>query len=87
MNKLFTQQPLPNIQEFVSHVEEFNPIATSDSYKYSHPFLIHVDIEGQRAYIEARKGSEDMLLFGLQAWIKKYLLTPIEQWMISEVRI
>lgn len=85
MNKLFTQQPLPNIQEFVSHVGEFNPIATSDSYKYSHPFLIHVDIEGQRAYIEARKGSEDMLLFGLQAWIKKYLLTPIEQWMISEV--
>lgn len=68
-----------------SNVNKFNPVACTDSYKWSHPFLMSKDVHGMMAYIEPRIPNETVVMFGLQAWIKKYLLVPIEQWMIDEV--
>lgn len=70
------------------NVNKFNPVACSDSYKWSHPFLMSSTVHGMTAYIEPRIegiGGENIVLFGLQAWIKKYLLVKLEQWMIDEV--
>lgn len=67
------------------NVNKFNPVAAADSYKYSHPFIMSVDVEGMTAYIEPRVKGKTVVLFGLQAWIKKYLMVDIEQWMIDEV--
>ena len=68
-----------------SHVNEFNPAACADSYKFSHPFLFNTDMTGMTAYVEARVKGRTMIMFGLQAWIKKYLMKPFQQWMIDEV--
>lgn len=68
-----------------SNVNKFNPVACTDSYKWSHPFLMCTEVFGMTAYIEPRVENKTVVLFGLQAWIKKYLLVPIEQWMIDEV--
>ncbi len=68
-----------------SNVNKFNPVACTDSYKWSHPFLMCTEVFGMTAYIEPRIENKTVVLFGLQAWIKKYLLVPIEQWMIDEV--
>lgn len=68
-----------------SNVDKFNPVACTDSYKWSHPFLMCSKVFGMTAYIEPRVENKTVIMFGLQAWIKKYLLVPIEQWMIDEV--
>jgi len=65
-----------------------NIILMADSYKYSHWLQLPPGTEYLTSYIEAR-GSDDedfeeTLFFGLQMFIKKYLLTPITQEMVDE---
>jgi len=53
-------------------------ILNSDSYKYSMPFQYPEGTEVVYSYIESRGGVWDKtLFFGLQAYIKEYLLNPI----------
>ena len=53
-------------------------ILNSDSYKYSMPFQYPEGTEYVYSYIESRGGEwDDTLFFGLQAFIKEYLLNPI----------
>lgn len=55
-----------------------NIILASDAYKFSHPFVVRKDIEGATSYIEARGGwAEEVVFFGLQAYIREYLSTPL----------
>jgi nicotinamide phosphoribosyltransferase len=50
-------------------------ITSTDNYKFSHPFVVRKDITGATSYIEARKTAytDEIVFFGLQAWIKEYL--------------
>ena len=53
-------------------------ILNTDSYKHSHFLQYPPDIETVYSYIESRGGNfNKLVLFGLQAFVKKYLLTPI----------
>lgn len=54
-----------------------NLLGMSDSYKYSHYAQYPDDTRNVSSYIEARGGADKSVFFGLQAFIKKYLLTPI----------
>ena len=55
-------------------------ILNSDSYKYSMPFLYPENTEVVYSYIESRGGEWDRtVFFGLQAFIKEYLITPITE--------
>lgn len=66
-----------------------NIILNTDSYKASHFLQYPVGAQYVTSYIEAR-GSDDnefakeILFFGLQAFIKEYLLTPITMADINE---
>ncbi len=63
-----------------------NLILSTDSYKYSHFLQYPPGTEKVYSYIEARKGSqyEDIVFFGLQAFIDDYLKTPITLADINE---
>ncbi len=62
-----------------------NIILNTDSYKSSHFLQYPPKSEYVSSYIEARGGEYDKtLFFGLQAFIKEYLLTPITQEDIDE---
>jgi nicotinamide phosphoribosyltransferase len=52
-----------------------NIITSSDAYKFSHPFVVRNDIDRATSYIEARKTAytDEIVFFGLQAYIKEYL--------------
>jgi len=65
-----------------------NIILNTDSYKSSHYYLQYPPkSEYVSSYIEARGGDYDKtLFFGLQAFIKAYLLTPITQENIDEAK-
>lgn len=54
-----------------------NLILNSDSYKTSHWLQYPPNSEFLSCYVEARKGDYDVVFFGLQAFIKEYLLKPI----------
>jgi nicotinamide phosphoribosyltransferase len=55
-----------------------NLILQSDAYKNSHPFMVSKDVDGLTSYIEARKGwTDELVFFGLQAFIREYLSKPI----------
>ena len=55
-----------------------NMILNTDSYKFSHPRQLPLGTEIINSYIESRGGRFDRtVFFGLQAFIKEYLLTPI----------
>lgn len=54
-----------------------NLILNSDSYKTSHWLQYPPKSEYMSSYVEARKGDHDVVFFGLQAFIKEYLQTPI----------
>lgn len=55
-----------------------NVILNTDSYKASHWLQYPKGTEKVYAYIESRGGMFDKtVFFGLQAWIKEYLTTPI----------
>lgn len=62
-----------------------NILLNTDSYKASHYCQYPPNSEYISSYIEARSG-EVTLFFGLQAFIKAYLLTPITQEDIDEAK-
>ena len=61
-----------------------NLILNADSYKTSHWLQYPPDTEYVSSYVEARKGDYDVVFFGLQAFIKDYLMTPITASDIDE---
>ena len=61
-----------------------NLILNSDSYKTSHWVQYPSGSEYLSSYVEARKGDYDVVFFGLQAFIKEYLSTPITHQDIDE---
>jgi nicotinamide phosphoribosyltransferase len=64
-----------------------NIILNTDSYKSSHYLQYPPKSEFVSSYIEARGGEYDKtLFFGLQAFIKEYLLTPVTQENIDEAK-
>ena len=64
-----------------------NIILNTDSYKASHYLQYPPKSEFVSSYIEARGGEfEEVLFFGLQAFIKEYLLTPFRQNDIDEAK-
>jgi nicotinamide phosphoribosyltransferase len=55
-----------------------NPILRVDSYKASHAKQYPAGATRVSSYIESRGGDfEQTVFFGLQAFIKQYMLTPI----------
>ncbi len=54
-----------------------NLILNSDSYKTSHWVQYPAGSEYMSSYVEARKGDYDVVFFGLQAFVKEYLSTPV----------
>jgi nicotinamide phosphoribosyltransferase len=64
-----------------------NIILNTDSYKSSHYLQYPQKSEFISSYIEARGGEyEQTLFFGLQAFIKEYLLQPITQEDVEEAK-
>lgn len=64
-----------------------NPILASDSYKHSHPQQLPPGTTHINSYIESRGGRFDRtLFFGLQAYIKQYLMTPITAQDVQEAQ-
>jgi nicotinamide phosphoribosyltransferase len=64
-----------------------NFILNTDSYKTSHYLQYPPDTEEISAYVESRGGAfPHTLFFGLQAFIKEYLLTPITNADIDEAQ-
>jgi nicotinamide phosphoribosyltransferase len=72
-----------------------NILLSTDSYKFSHSIGINntehqgqypPGAEGMQSYIEAR-GGDHLVFFGLQMFIKDYLLTPITQADIEEAEL
>lgn len=62
-----------------------NIILNSDSYKYSMPNQYPPGTTHVYSYVESRGGIWDRtVVFGLQAFIKEYLTTPITKEMIDE---
>ena len=60
-------------------------LLNTDSYKVGMHLMYPPNTTGIYSYIESRGGKYDTtLFFGLQAFIKEYLLTPITQEMIEE---
>jgi len=65
--------------------EKYNLILDVDSYKVTHFNQYPQNTKKLYAYIEARNlNSEELIFFGLQAFVKKYLLNPITQDDIDE---
>ncbi|HHT7856077.1 nicotinate phosphoribosyltransferase [Pasteurella multocida] len=64
-----------------------NLILNTDSYKASHWLQYPPNTEYISYYIEARQGNLDVVMFGLQAFIKEYLLKPITQQDIDEAEV
>ena len=52
-------------------------IVRTDSYKFSQWLQYPADTTNISSYIESRGGEKESVFFGLQAFIKDYLLTPI----------
>jgi nicotinamide phosphoribosyltransferase len=67
-----------------------NIILSSDSYKYSHHLQIPEKTETIYSYIEARGSNDEdykeTVFFGIQAYIKEYLLNPITMDDILEAK-
>ena len=61
-----------------------NLILNTDSYKASHSAFYPRNSTGQFGYIEARAIGKLVVPFGLQMFIKEYLMTPITQRDIDE---
>lgn len=63
-----------------------NIILQADSYKASQWVQYPEDTVAISSYIEARGGEKESVFFGLQAFIKEHLLTPITAEMILEAQ-
>ena len=67
-----------------------NFILNTDSYKTSHWLQYPPNTEYVSSYIEARGGNsnfENVLFFGLQAFLKQYLTKPITNADIDEAKV
>lgn len=65
-----------------------NPILNTDSYKISHFKQYEEGTERVFSYVESRGGKYDeTLVFGLQAFIKSQLMTPITMEDINEAEV
>ncbi|WP_445361009.1 nicotinate phosphoribosyltransferase [Microbulbifer sp. EKSA005] len=66
-------------------MNQYNPILNVDSYKTSHYLQYPEGIQYVSSYIESRGGQfKEAVFFGLQAFIKQYLTTPINAEHIEE---
>ena len=65
-----------------------NPILICDSYKFSHSVQYPPGTQNTFFYFEARDGAKFpyTVFFGLQALIKKYLLTPITKEHVEQAK-
>ena len=54
-----------------------NPILRTDSYKFSQWQQYPADTVNFSSYIESRGGEDESVFFGLQAFLKEYMSTPI----------
>lgn len=65
-----------------------NPILSADSYKCSHWLQYPPGTEQVSSYIEARPGAqyEDVVFFGLQAWLKQLAAIRIDPTDVDEAR-
>lgn len=62
-----------------------NPILNTDSYKLSHFLQYPEGVNYVTTYIEPRKSKDkELMFFGLQMFLKDYLMTPITQADIEE---
>lgn len=64
----------------MADVNSRNLILATDSYKYSHYLQLPKNVRRMYSYIESR-GGEYLFsrFFGLQAYIKEYLMAPIDR--------
>ncbi|QKX18580.1 nicotinate phosphoribosyltransferase [Microbulbifer sp. YPW1] len=66
-------------------MQNYNPILNVDSYKTSHYLQYPEGTQYVSSYIESRGGQyKEAVFFGLQAFIKQYLTTPISAVDIDE---
>jgi nicotinamide phosphoribosyltransferase len=64
-----------------------NLILLTDSYKVSHSKQYPKNTSYVYSYFESRGGEfDDVVFFGLQYLLKKYLCKGIEGWMIDEAQ-
>lgn len=73
---------------FSSNLNNF--ILNTDSYKTSHYLQYPPNTEYVSSYVEARGGNngyENVLFFGLQAYIKEYLTKPVRHTDIDEAKL
>ena len=67
-----------------------NPILASDSYKFSHFMQYPEGAKFVSSYIEARgtkiEGVNEVVLFGLQAFIKEFLQKPVTKQHLEEAK-
>jgi len=65
-----------------------NLILNTDSYKASHYLQYPPNTEKVFSYIEARGGEYDKtVFFGLQMFLKEYMMQPITREMIEEASV
>jgi nicotinamide phosphoribosyltransferase len=78
MNSTFKTEYLNNLTE--------NMILDADSYKASHFAFLEDGTTDIRLYIEARTGAKHqaVVMAGIQAFNKKYMMKPITQFMIDQ---
>lgn len=63
----------------------YNPILNTDSYKASHYLQYPPGTEYVSSYVECRGGEfPEVVFFGLQAFIKRYLLSPVTRADLDE---
>lgn len=65
---------------------EMNPLFRTDSYKIGHSYMYPQNMDLMFDYVEARKGGkyDRAMFFGLQMFVKEYLLKPITQKDVDE---
>lgn len=62
------------------------PILTTDSYKASHYLQYPPGAQYVSSYIEARGGAPESVFFGLQAFVREYLNTPIKYGDVTQAQ-
>ena len=64
-----------------------NPLVAADTYKYGHWLMDPAGVTEKSGYVEPRGGPVDEIVhFGLQAYLKSYLLQPYTHDMIDEAK-
>ncbi len=64
-----------------------NPLASADTYKFGHWKMDPAGVTEKSGYIEPRGGlTAEVVNFGLQAYIKSYLMRPYTHEMVDEAK-